>query len=244
MFSIISFFLANIVYSFLQGTPEPNTSSIRQLDVRYHIEFFFQDEKVLINDNKFSIYYDGDWRLYKLRYFFDSTLNGKLLKEGYYSYYLVFKKGDKYGYRFDPMAPKNNGSAKIDSLINKHALGGFTWDKITALTPVSTYDATTDVLEEIYSPAGIDDNKDTLKFYYSNRFKDYEFSFSRTLDSLKQLKLFKIVAYNAPFYYKETNKNFPERTSYFIMEEGKQEDLELVEHYFREYRKMKRPGDK
>ena len=211
---------------------------IRQLDVTYHIQFHFDDLKLRTNHRTFSVYYMDDMVLYHLGYHFDSSVNNALVKEEYRRYFFVYRKGERMGYRFDPNDSRKAGYHPVDSLLYKQALGSFSWENLAAIKPIASFDTTSGTLEEIYTNKEMEG--DTVWLYFSQRFKEYDFSLSRKLDSLKNLKLFKILVHNSPFYDTTINKTLPEKNSYFLLEQGKLDNLDQVRHYFAEYKKMDR----
>lgn len=215
---------------------------VLQLDVTAHIQFFFDDLVLRTNHRTISIYYMDDMTMYKFGYYFDSTRNDILVKDEYRRYFFVHKKGDRSGYKFDPNDPAKNGNFQVDSMTKNYAFGGFTWEQLTAITPIVSFDSTTNILKEIYTNEEM--AGDTIKFYFSNRFQQYDYSLSKKLDSLKRMKLFRIDVHNGPVYEESSKKSLPPRNSYFLLEEGKDKDLSQVTHYFAEYERMKQEESK
>ena len=94
-------------------------------------------------------------------------------------------------------------------------------------------------MKEIYTNKRMEG--DTVWLFFSRQFQEYDYSLSRKLDSLKNLKLFKIFIHNSAYYEPAIKKDLPEKNSYFLLETGNLENLETVRHYFEKYKKMN-PG--
>lgn len=232
------------IYFLFPACTKTKEDRVRQLEITAHIQYFIRDETIHTNHKTFHIYYSEDLTLYKFGYRFDSGQNGKSVMEEYRRFYFVFGKNQPYGMLFDPNRAARNGSFRVDSMLAKNALGNFSWDTLANVGPVITRHSAKGELEEVYFRPGKEENKDSIKFYYTDRLRHYEYSFSKKLDSLNAMKLYKIVLYNTPYYHEKLEKQLPGRESYFMMAEGKEKDLETIKSYFETYKKMIRNAGK
>ncbi|MBK7885348.1 MAG: hypothetical protein IPJ81_17370 [Chitinophagaceae bacterium] len=87
--------------------------------------------------------------------------------------------------------------------------------KKNILTLISSHhDTTLNFLKEVYLASREGDIiKDTLVLYFSNKVKDISYTFSRELDSIKNLKLYKIEVGNGEKYIKEKRIILPKMKS-------------------------------
>lgn len=213
---------------------------IRQLDLTVHIQYFLKHPEVLTNHKTISVYYRNDMTMYKFGNLFDTLVNNVLVGEGYRYSYFVHKKGERRGYKFHPADGSVNGRFPVDSVLKNLVLGEFSWEQLAALQPITSFDEKSKVLKEIYT--GGEMESDTVILHFGNRFKDYEFSLSKKLDSLKSMKLFRIDVRNSPIYEDSLKVSWPGRNSYFLLEEGRDGDLSQVAHYFDEYVRLENGG--
>ncbi|MDQ3844143.1 MAG: hypothetical protein M3342_09040 [Bacteroidota bacterium] len=231
--------LISVVNIALPSCIHRSTTEVRCLQVSYSIPIVGSDGTLIDNSNFFNIYYYKDLVLFQFRTRYDSTFNGQLVKEVFRHSYVVFNRNDAYGITYDPYdSAKDNKRVRVDSILEKRGLQNFKWEMITQFKPIqSTYHKTTGILEEVYVPAvgkeGL--SKDTIRFYYTTRLTEFDYSFSRKIDSLKGIKLFRIeIQYSAAF---DTVHKIavPKRKTWLEMRAVPVNDKNAIMQYFRWY---------
>lgn len=152
-----------------------------------------------------NLYFYGNQATCNFMYAYQTFDNGVFVKSELRSLYAVFTAGSKYGLLYDQGDPKLGRRTTTDSIIK------FYWPNVyadSAISPKrnivqfidSSFNVDSGTLTENYF---IKDGTDTnshfnLTLKYSNRIKLSEYSFSKALDSSRQMKL---------YYYKATAKS-------------------------------------
>jgi hypothetical protein len=182
----------------------------------------------LVNDTGFLtdlrdtllIFYLKNNVVYHIPYFNSTTINGKLISEEVKHHYFIFQKTDKYGYFYDQINDSSIGKKlQVDSFLFNNAFAiKINNDSLVLLE--SLMDKKNNELLEKYRP-----NKwyneftyDSTYFYYSGNLKKIDYFFSQPLDSIKNMKLYKIrFLYNA-YHSNTANINVPKREFLFKVE--------------------------
>jgi hypothetical protein len=143
----------------------------------------------------------NDYVLYRLPGIVDFETNNKIMDS---EPYFIYKKNDKFGAFFTSIKDIKNGEElPIDSFLTKKALRSKDFD----IPPDSIFKLEKTIIKkdftiEKFIPLKKNNETifDSIIYYYSKRFNQIGYSFSGKLDSLKQMKLFKIrLIYNEYF---------------------------------------------
>jgi hypothetical protein len=209
--------------------------AIRSLRVIVDIPVVSRDGALMPNKDFFNVYYRGDLIMYRLNYKFDSSFKGELVAMEVRSHFFVYQKNATVGYKYDPHRPENSDlQFSVDSLLQKNALQNFQWHQVPLMAKSVFSGTDSAVFKEVY--VGPDTynkaHNDSIIFYYSDKFKTFDFSFSKVLDSVRGHKLFKIRLLYPEVYSKEHKITFPRRESHFEMQEGKIDDEQEITRYF------------
>jgi hypothetical protein len=237
-FSLFGMFIS-CLFSFFNSCKNVETE-LHCLNISYSIPLIDRDGSLIENRDYFNIYFFENLTLFEFRNKFDSVDKDGLIKKGILNSYFAFEKGSKQGIIYDsPPGSKNDSKLSVDSMLRKRALKSMQWDKILNLKLVkSSYDNSHDVLEEVYGNQKIEKgNRDTIRLYYSKKLMTYDYTFSRELDSLKKMKLFKIRLQYEETYSKEYKITFPKRETYFEMQEIPVGDSKKVIGYFNRFKR-------
>ncbi len=107
--------------------------------------------------------------------------------------YFAFKKNEKNGYYFKTLNDKAGIKLGVDSILKIRAYFGATIDVNGQLLLVkSQQEVDNGLVEEYANTKIIDENSaDSIYLYYSNKSNRIDYTFSRRLDSLKRMKLYK-----------------------------------------------------
>ncbi len=208
-----------------------------RLNVNYPVTLFESGKINFFNlKDTLYIFYKNDYILYELPPSTDFITNKRIPGT---EPYFIFKKNNKNGYLFKSAADSGKGTIyNVDSLL---------YNKAFALTNIFTSvkdslsncikDEKEGVITEKYffKKQCIDDCIDTVYFYFSKSMKNCEYSFSKELDSLKKMKLFKIrLLYNQKF--SSTYKtNLPEREFLFEIKEVSSSSFINIENIFSKF---------
>ncbi|MCW3074914.1 MAG: hypothetical protein JWP69_1983 [Flaviaesturariibacter sp.] len=124
--------------------------------------------------------------------------------------FLLRKKGDEWGYYFTSIKDSSNGErVKVDSLLKRKRMKGedFALPSDTAWRLVSkVFDSKAQEFVEKYASIRQPNEVtfDSIFYYYSKSVFDTDFSFSKRIDSVTQMKLFRIrFLYNERFSVQE-----------------------------------------
>lgn len=213
--------------------------NIQGVKVTYSIPIIRPDGVVIENKNFFNIYYFDSLIMYQFRAALDSSRNDSLISIGYRDNYFVISKDSKYGYSYDPFNDQRDNKLLLtDSMLNKHALQNFRFHLINSTKRITShFDSGNQILKEVFVSHEVPNNKDTVCFYYTNKLKDVNFSFSKELDSIKNMKLYKIRLINGKRYYEEQKISIPERETTFELIKIPVRNSEQIFLYFDRYKK-------
>jgi len=247
MFKIAIFIIIIIAFpnkNFFSCTKKIN-QNIKGVKATYSIPIIRPDGVVIENKNFFNIYYFDSLIMYQFRTAFDSSHNDSLISIGYHDNYFVFSKDSKYGYSYDPYHDqRDNKLLSTDSMLNKHALQNFRFQLIDSTKRITShFDSANQILKEIFASPEEPSNKDTAYFYYTNKLKDVNFSFSKELDSIKNMKLYKIRIINGKKYYEDQKISIPKRETTFELTKIPVTNSQQIFLYFDRYKKTIRSND-
>lgn len=232
----IFFYSCNAVVS--KGKISQNQDDIRCFKVTQNFPMINNKGKLVAYDTMVAwVYYRKNQILYHSAY--DFYLDTIQTPEVRYRYF-VYTNGNIYGSLFDKSKSEFNKNVLVDSVLKTE------WTMQFSFYPFTNYNvklisvnkkSTTETIEEIYSFKGIKDSSisGTFDFIFSNRFKKGGFSLSKQLDSIKNMKLYKVRIINNSRDIKEEGiildrieqawdleevfiKNYDEISMYFDME--------------------------
>jgi hypothetical protein len=157
------------------------------------------------------IYYYKNLILYNLSYHFDSTVNDKLLLSEKRFHYILYEKGNSYGYDFDEHKTQYKRKISMDSVFK------IEWIAVTRLYPLfvtniaillsSNRNKDSGTLHEQYLIKAKDDTTVLAKcsLGFTNKLQHVRYSLSKELDSIKKMKLNMVRIKNHTQYFKEYN---------------------------------------
>ena len=124
----------------------------------------------------------------KGEYIYDKTLIDTIKYE-----YYIYNQNKQIGYRFDSINVLHPVKISIDSFQRVKTLKGSSfYSKEDNLLSSEKNIGKTQLIEKRVPKQWDEDYADSSYFYYSNKFKDAPYVFSKTLDSTTHLKLYKI----------------------------------------------------
>ncbi len=231
-------FILNIksFYSCINKAPDNNIQAFRLI---YNIPVFTPDSNFEIR-NTYDVFYCKDIIIYKFNYRFDSLFNGNLVFQEWRSNYFVFHKDSLFGHNYylKPDLALKNARLSVDSMLKKNSFESLKFDTLLTLKPDSSYFDTEGNLLKIFNnpPPNSSQEKYDLYFYYTKKLKGVKETFSRKMDNVNNMKLFKIRIVAKGAYYEEYKTIIPEREYLYEMEEIRVENEKEIMSYFNRYK--------
>ena len=189
-----------------------------------------------------KIYYYNGITLYNLIYHYSYTENGIMHTNEDRNYFFVHKKGDAFGYSYDEHKSKFGVRLSADSMFKEQWVTAnqqypiFTQNTVTLISSVQNSDSGT--LHELYSLKGKKDTAmtGTISLSFTNKIKGIDYSLCRELDSIKNMKLYKIKIINNSRYMKDYKITLDKAEQAYDLEEVPVENREEILDYFERYK--------
>jgi hypothetical protein len=201
-----------------------------------------RDSSLNVLESFYNVYYYENYILYKLNYEFDSSVNGETILEEKRYYFLVFHKDSAHGYKFFVKPDNGVVTEKVnnDSALKTAKLESNTYDTLIHVKPDSIYNTGNKIVKVYKNPgAGTtiqqSENFD-LYFFYGKDLKDVPETFSKRMDNVKGMKLYKVLVAARRGFYKEYNMTFPPRDFILEMNEINIENRDQILSYFEKYK--------
>jgi hypothetical protein len=201
-------------------------------------------------DDYYRIYHSGDLVLYEGSYIKNTSVqpissNGDSKKENDLiserkPQFFVFHRDSSYGYYYDPAgAYKSDVRIRVDSITSTWGVQNGNLDTILDLKPDSIiWNKNRTELTEVYMmPAKPGCSSSIWKYSFSKTMNDIPESFSKTLDHVRKMKLYKLEYIIDAVYNNSAEMTCP---SFHIVNEMQKLDgdqPEEVKRYFEMYRK-------
>jgi len=140
--------------------------------------------------------------------------------------YFLQQRDSSYGFLFESESMNLSRRVNADSFLKRKAFAGIKLENGPNDTLIEAINNYQGILLEKYTPKqNSHSNFDTLIFYYANDFKSIDFSFSKKMDSLKQLKLFKVRLINNQSFSYPYNRMLPKREYLFEINQITEDSL-------------------
>lgn len=166
-----------------------------------------------------GIYYVDDYVVYKLAPNTDLETNSPIAGS---EQYFIYKKNNSTGLLFNRLYDTSNVvSAKVDSLLYARASTVSRNNMLDSAWMLFSSEKTDHELTEKFVPKEPSSNVnflDTLIFKYRNDYPRFDYSFSRYMDSLKNMKMTQFIAKQRSKYEDTSGLVFPEREHFFKLE--------------------------
>ncbi|MES2850758.1 MAG: hypothetical protein V4685_16990 [Bacteroidota bacterium] len=193
---------------------------------------------------KFLYFYDNQV-FCNFIYRHDSFENNTFITSEWKHVYFTFSKGSKYGLIFSDTNNKKAERVSADSMLKLH------WPTIHADSALSekrnnvkfidkSFNADSGILTERYEAKNDMDTatRVDLILRYSNKINVKEYSFSRKLDSLRQMKLYFFKMTVKPRYFGKENYLLDSFDTIYFFEEIPVTNKEELMYYFKQGQKM------
>ncbi len=212
---------------------QPQGGQLKCLRISYSLPLMDKQGKLLTQaENTLEVFFYEKIRVYQFNTGFDSVVNGKQLKAYKLPSYFVFEKARPFGVLYDDSIKGNIQRYPVADFLKER-----TFSDINLYSSIEKGDLKLlsysnqelqGTLDEIYVSKDSSFPGDSLYFSYSARLKNYDYSFSEQLDSLKSSKLYKIRAVIASAYDPELNIKIAAREMNLKLEEIEAPNREVV----------------
>ncbi|MBK7884726.1 MAG: hypothetical protein IPJ81_13795 [Chitinophagaceae bacterium] len=219
-------------------------NEIRCIQVKQVFPVIQKDGKVPKYDSNFvKIYYYKDMAMYHLGYHYSYTKNKVRLITEDRDHFFIHKKGEVFGYDYDKNKSEFGVKMPVDSLLNKQ------WISVTQIYPMifensstlvsSKWNLDSSILDEMYIYRSKQDTAMTgsVHLSFTNKMMDINYSMSKELDSMKNMKLYKAKLSQDSRYVNDFKVNLDEFHIIHGFEEVKITSPKEILAYFERYKK-------
>ncbi|HEY5967824.1 MAG TPA: hypothetical protein VIU35_07580 [Chitinophagaceae bacterium] len=205
-----------------------------------------RDNSQSIMENRYNVYYYKDLIMYMFNYRFDSLVDNEMVLQETRYFYFVSHKDSAYGYKYQIKIDETNTHRmryKKDSLLKSYGFESNVYDTLINFKPDSIYNKKNEIIKVYKNPRSGNIaqqvEKSDLYFYYNKELKNISETFSRKMDNIKGMKLYKIVIKVSGGYYTEYEFTFPPRELLQEMKEITIENKDEIMSYFRKYQEKR-----
>jgi hypothetical protein len=228
--------------NFNSCTNKPTDKQIRAVNMTYDLPVVNWDSTITETKSMYDVFYYEDLIMYKFLYRFDSLVNGKLLLHADRNIFFVFRRDSLFGNTYDPNPHRRipDRRLRVDSMLKIYSFESSKFDTLLNFKPDSSYfDAEGNLLKIYINPApdGSPEKFD-LYFYYTKKLQGIKETFSKSMDNIKNMKLFKVRILASGAYYEQYKIAFPKREIYYEMKKIPVENTEAILDYFNRYKKL------
>lgn len=220
---------------------KPVYDQVRAVHVISNLPVVGWDSSITEVNTYYDVFYYRNFIMYSFLYRFDSIVNGKRLLQEYRNYFFVFRKDSLFGYVYYPKLNHTmpEGRLSVDSVLTSSSYESNVYDSLLYLKPDSSYYNAEKNLVRVYHHPPKKGNPENynLFLYYTTKLKGVKETFSKKLDNVKNMKLFRIRILADEAYHEEYKMTLPKREILLEMKEIPIENQEQVLSYFNEYKK-------
>ena len=188
-------------------------------------------------DSTFISYYKN-FVIYTLPYTYSMQFQGKIINEYIKFEYFIYNKNELHGVKFKSLDDSIGVKITVDSIVKSKSYSDskFFVHPGDSLVYKRTYSSGNEIIEKYVPEVKYDETyNDTSFYYYEDKLRNVDFSFSKQMDSAHQLKLVKIRFLYNPTYWEKYKLNVQQRELSFELNESKQipdkDILNIVEKY-------------
>lgn len=240
IFTMFILFIANINFCTNQKNIE-NNKTLAAINVSYIMPIVNWDGSVTQTKKSYEAYFYEHLIMYKFYYNFDSTDTEKLLLREKRHYYFIFHKDSIFGYNYYiyPQHGFPNGKLLIDSVLKTNTFKDNKFDSLLNFQPDSSYSDDSGNFVKVYNtPRSIEyPEVFTIYFNYTKKLNGINETFSRKMDNVQGMKLFKVVLLAQGAYYEQHKMSMPKREFLYEMKEASLDNSEELFRFFNKYKK-------
>lgn len=211
--------------------------SIKGIKVTYNVPILKVDGQLLNVTDSFFVFYFENFVLYKTTYkrTWESQMRIERVEVRYH--YFIYERNSRFGFYYDSVnriLPEKN---PVDSFLKLKAFKGFNYYDNVNDSLIQKVNLPNGQILETYLPRVRYDQSygDTTYIYYTPKLTDVEYSFSKELDSSRNLKVYKVrIVYNSQFYSGYLFK-FPRREYLFELSDYEEKDLDQIRNLFQQF---------
>lgn len=202
--TIVSLILILFFFSIFSFTKQKEQNQFKKINIKYNLPFLKNNGDIGNLADSLSIIYYGNNIIYEIPNYLSVEKNDSIVSTNTIFHYFAYQKGAEIGFWFDSI---NSIIKKKENIFNVHK-------EKTFLSPPDLFDEKNNIListnrnkgdytliETYVSKIKKDITYcDTMKVYYKSELKNFDYSISKKLDSIKKLKVSKIrLIYNSKF---------------------------------------------
>jgi hypothetical protein len=183
-------------------------------------------------EDSMEIYYYNNLVLYQFNHPYDirkvtfdtsgNFMHENIIQEGIRNSYFIYQKGDLYGFRYDSITAQTSHRFLVDSFLNKklsHREETFDVSD-DSLVDAKKVHGSYDLFEKYIPKIKLDETyPDSSYYYYNRKMNGIDYSFSKTLDQEKNMKLCRIIFVYNPLRSKKYTQELPRREVRLAIEE-------------------------
>jgi hypothetical protein len=206
IFTIAILMIWVILYCSCSAIKKTDKEEVKKIYLTFNMPVVKLTGEIIDVHDSMCIYYYKDYILYQLPNHYSVEDGEKIVLQEIRYNYFAYKKNDKYGYKFASLQDSTGEKILVDSLLEEKAFAASKFYNLANGNNLikSFKEPKTNVLVNIYAPKIIVDEayNDTTYFYFTDKLKNIDYSFSKELDSIMGLKLFKVkLLYNEKYLH-------------------------------------------
>jgi hypothetical protein len=205
IFTIATLVIWVILYCGCSAIKKTDKEEVKKIYLTFNMPVVKLTGEIIDVHDSMCIYYYKDYILYQLPNHYSLQDGEKIVLQEIRYNYFAYKKNDKYGYKFASLQDSTGEKILVDSLLAEKAFLNFPFYNKTNDSLVETVENVNNTfLLEKYVPKVKHDISycDTSFLYYDGSIKNIDYSFSKELDSIMGLKLFKVkLLYNEKYLH-------------------------------------------
>jgi hypothetical protein len=218
---------------------EKSNNGIRAVTLEHHLPLSVWTDKIPDQEMSYTVYYFEDMTMYKYNYLFDSVWNGKLMLEEKRHNYFIFQNDSAFGYFFDSLKGISAFERlEVDSVRKSNSLENLKLAGLANLEADSSYYNEQGDLIKMYHPVPESPTmmQTRIFLYYNKECEGIAETFSRKLDDLPGVKLYKIRMVIEDI----SNNDDPKRQISYTMRKASLDDYDKLLSFFIFYKAGKK----
>lgn len=238
--AVAALMIFSVLFVMCSSENTKKENRIKRVDLIYNIPIVKLNGQLQNLTDSLSIFYYNNIILYRFPYTYSIENMNTIEKQERRFKYFIYQKHERYGYYFDSINTSSYRKMNVDSLLSAKAFASNNfYDKNNdSLVVTIKNDNNYSLVEKYISKKRPNQSyADTTIFYFTHTLKDLELSFSKELENIKKLKIFKLrMIYNAQFD-KEYNMELPYREFFFELRDESSLNSDDIISFFKTFEK-------
>jgi hypothetical protein len=219
------------------GLTQSGDNPIKGIKVAYNIPILKLDGELLNVTDSFFVFYFKNFILYRTTYkrTWENLTRIESIEVKFHHF--VHERNSDFGFYYDSLKQILPKKIPVDSFLKLKAFKGFNFYDNVNDSLIQKVNLPNGGIVETYLPRVRYDQSygDTTYLYYTPKLKDVEYSFSKELDTSRNLKVYKVrIVYNSQFYTGYSFK-FPRREYLFELGAFEVKDADQIPYLFEQF---------